>query len=316
MKRIVTIGGGSGQFVLLRALKDVRDFDLTSIVSMSDSGGSTGRLRDEYGVLPPGDILKCLIALSPYNDARHILQSRFSGNNKLKDHNAGNLLLVFLSQYLGGNFPEAIEAMGKILNIRGRVLPVTTDKATLVAELADGEFVYSESAIDIVLGQRRAIQRTFLVPHGGKLEVYPKVIKSIEKADYILLGPGDFYTSIVPNFLVPGVMKAIIKSKAKIIFILNLMTKYGETNGYKAGDFVIKLEEYLGKKIDCTLANSKLPTKNVLLKYKKEKATPVVINIKDNWEKRKLIATDLISESKIIRHDSGKLKKILQNICQ
>jgi uncharacterized cofD-like protein len=143
--KVVTIGGGTGQFTLLSALKNIENIKLTSIVSMVDSGGSTGRLRDEYGVLPPGDILKCLIALSPYREAREILQTRFLVNEKLKKHNAGNLLLVFLSQYLGGNFIEAIDALGNILNVRGRVLPVTTDKATLVAELENGEMVFSEA---------------------------------------------------------------------------------------------------------------------------------------------------------------------------
>ena len=183
--KVVTIGGGTGQFTLLSALKNIKNVELTSIVSMVDSGGSTGRLRDEYGVLPPGDILKCLIALSPYREARQILQTRFLFNEKLKNHNAGNLLLVFLSQYLGGNFVEAIDALGNILNIKGRVLPVTTDKATLVAELENGELVFSEAEID-TRNKSEKIKRTFLVPHSGKLEINSAAKEAIVNADFIL----------------------------------------------------------------------------------------------------------------------------------
>jgi uncharacterized cofD-like protein len=186
--RIVTIGGGTGQFALLSALKNIPAIEISAIVSMVDSGGSTGKLRDEYGVLPPGDVLKCLIALSPYKDARNILQTRFQ-TGKLKNHNAGNMLLVFLSQYLGNDFLSAVEELGKILNIKGKVLPVTTDKATLVAELDNGQMIFSESEIDL-RRQSEKIKKTFLAPHSGKMEINPEAEKAIENADYIFIGPG------------------------------------------------------------------------------------------------------------------------------
>jgi len=161
-KKIVTIGGGSGQYVLLSGLRDSIDIEITTIVSMVDSGGSTGVLRDEFGVLPPGDIFKCILALSPDREnARKILQTRFISRGRLNGHNAGNMLLSFLSQYTG-SFPEGVNALAQILNIKGTVLPVTIDRATLVAELTDGSHLYGEAAIDIPRGdQRQKIKSTF-----------------------------------------------------------------------------------------------------------------------------------------------------------
>lgn len=307
--KVVTIGGGTGQFTLLSALKDF-DIDLTAIVSMVDSGGSTGRLRDEYGILPPGDILKCLIALSSYKEARQILQIRFLSNEKLKNHNPGNLLLVFLYQYLGGNFIGAVEALGEILNIKGRVLPVTTDKATLVAELETGELIYSEAEID-TRKKSESIKRTFLVPHSGKLEINLEAKNKIEEADYIFIGPGDLFTSITPNFLVPGVKESIKNSKSKIIYILNIMTKFGETNGFSASLFQEKIENYLGRTVDFILINNRLPSAQVLEKYKEERAQPVQDDLPEN---KNFIRADLIAEKGLARHDVDKLKKVIIQI--
>src|SRR3989339_1698395 len=162
--KVVTIGGGTGQFTLLSAIRDL-ELDITAIVSMVDSGGSTGRLRDELGVLPPGDILKCVLALSRNREIyRELLQKRFSGENKLEGHSVGNMLLTMLSQYTD-DFPESVRALGEILDSAGTVLPVTTDKATLVAELTDGRRLYGEAAIDVPRGETRGrIKHTFLAP--------------------------------------------------------------------------------------------------------------------------------------------------------
>jgi len=309
MKKVVTIGGGTGQFTLLSAIKEL-DIDLTAVVAMTDSGGSTGKLRDEYGVLPPGDILKCLIALSDYKDAREILQTRFLKKKKLENHNAGNLLLVFLSQYLSGDFPGAVEALGEILKIKGSVLPVTTDKATLVAELENGELLYGETKIDIVKGDRSKIKKTFLVPHSGELQVYPPVVEAIKDANYIIIGPGDLYTSIIPNFLVPGVREAINDSSAKLIYVLNIMTKHGETDDMVGEEFVERIEESLGRKADLILTNNQLPTSEVLEKYKKEGSEPILLKV----ESDKIIKRDLISLGDLARHDSEKLKGVLKEI--
>jgi uncharacterized cofD-like protein len=168
MKKIVTIGGGSGQFVLLSAIAELKDIEITSVVSVADSGGSSGELRDRLGVLPPGDILKCLLALSPFKEtARQILQTRFSGDNRLKGHNAGNMLLSMFSEYAG--FVEGVEALSEVLKITGRVFPVTTERATLVAELESGRMLFGESTIDLIKdGADSRISRVFLVPHHGK----------------------------------------------------------------------------------------------------------------------------------------------------
>lgn len=311
--KIVTIGGGSGQYVLLSGLRDVPNIEITAVVSMVDSGGSTGRLRDELGILPPGDALKCVLALAPEREAaRKILQTRFQDDTRLNGHNAGNMLLSMLSQY-SGSFPAGINALGEILNIRGRVLPVTIDRATLVAELTNGEHLYGESTIDLPRGtQREKICKTFLVPHhNDKVKVYPPVIAAIKAADYIIIGPGDLYTSIVPNFLVPGVVEEIKKAPGRIIYILNIMTKFGETDGFAATDFIHKIEEKIQRPIDFVLANNKKTNKNIIANYQKQKAIFVAIDKK----LKNIIADDFLNtKGGIIRHDSKKLATKINNI--
>jgi uncharacterized cofD-like protein len=288
---ITTIGGGSGQFILLSGLRDLEGIEITAVVSMVDSGGSTGRLRDEYGVLPPGDILKCVIALSPNREAaREILQKRFSGMGRLNGHVSGNMLLTILSQY-AGSFPEGVKAMGDVLNIKGAVFPVTTDKATLTAELNDGSWLYGEKVIDMPDSKKRAkILRTFLVPHhSDSIQVYPPVISAIKKADFIIIGPGDLYTSITPNFLVKGVKEAIQETQAKIIYIINIMTKFGETDNFTAKDFISTLEKFIDRQVDMVVLNSMKPGRNIMSQYEKQDAKFVKIDLdgkKANNKKR------------------------------
>jgi uncharacterized cofD-like protein len=317
MRKIVTIGGGTGQFNLLCALRDIEGIDISAVVSMVDSGGSTGRLRDELGILPPGDILKCVLALSRDREAaRKILQKRFKGSARLRGHSVGNLLLTILSQY-AGSFPEGVRALGEVLDIRGTVLPVTVDKATLVAELTDGSFLYGETAIDVPRGdQREKIKNTFLVPHhSDQVCVHPPVVDAIKKADLIIVGPGDLFTSTIPNFLVPGVKEAVQNSKAILLFIVNIMTKFGETDNYKAKDFVEKIEEAIGRKIDKVLVNSSVPNNEILDKYKEQKAHFVEMDMGDEWEGGKIIAQDLLDTSGgVVRHNSKKLAYVIKNI--
>lgn len=317
VKKIVTIGGGTGQFNLLSALRDTKGIVISAVVSMVDSGGSTGRLRDELGVLPPGDILKCILALSPNREsARKILLKRFNGPSRLGGHNAGNLLLTILSQY-GGSFSEGVKALGEVLEIKGTVLPVTVHKATLVAQLTDGSFLYGEAAIDVPRGdQREKIKKTYLVPHrNGAVNVYPPVVKKIKEANNIIIGPGDLYTSITPNFLVPGVADAVQKSKAKLIYVINIMTKFGETDNFKAKDFILKAEKFIGRKFDEVLVNSGKAPKSILNKYKKQKAKLVKIDVKNGYGGREIIKKDLMDiTGGIIRHHPEKLKKALEEI--
>ena len=315
---ILTIGGGSGQFTLLSGLRDLEDIVITSVVSMADNGGSTGRLRDELGILPPGDALKCVIALSPFRDAaRKIMLKRLNSDRRLKGHNAGNILLTMLSRYTG-DFPSAIKALSEILEIKGRVLPGTISKTTLVAELSDGTRIYGESAIDIPQSSRREqIRDLFLVPHyKNSFAAYPPVIAAIENSNYIFIGPGDLYTSILASLIIPGIKAALQKTDAKIIYILNIMTKFGETHNYQAFDFVRKIEDYLERPVDGVICNTRRPDKRILEKYEKEKTELVELGRVENWIGNRMIyQNDLLDTSNdIVRHDSKKLASLIQNI--
>ncbi len=318
MQKIVTIGGGSGQFALLSGLRDVEDIDISAIVSMVDSGGSTGRLRDELGTLPPGDILKCILALSPYQDAaRNILQKRFEKDRRLKGHNAGNMLLTTLSRYTG-SFPAGVQALAEILDTKGTILPVTIDKATLVAELTDGTRIYGESAIDVPRGQQRnKIKNVFMVPHHSEtISVFPPVIDAISDADYIIIGPGDLFTSIIPNLIVPGLKEAIMNSSATLLYVLNIMTKYGETHQFAAKDFVTVLEEHTGSKINGIIYNTQKPDHELYAQYIKQKAEFIEIDMNNELRNtHRIFESDLLEASGgIIRHNSKKLAVLIQEI--
>ena len=316
--RILTIGGGSGQFALLSALRDLKNIDITSVVSMADNGGSTGRLRDEWGILPPGDALKCIVALSPFRDAaQSILLKRLNGFGKLQGHNAGNMLLTMLSHYTG-SFPTAINTLSDILEINGTVLPATTDKATLVAELSDGRRIYGESAIDIPKGeQREKIKEIFLVPHfNNTISVHPPVAEAIESSDYIFIGPGDLYTSVIASLIVPGVKEQIQKTRAKIIFVLNIMTKFGETHDFGGSDFVRKLEDTINRRVYGIIHNKTRPAKHLLDKYFEEKAEFVKLENGANWIGDRVIYDGdfLNTSADIARHDPQKLSLLINRI--
>jgi uncharacterized cofD-like protein len=316
--KLLTLGGGSGQFALLSGLRDLPDIDITAVVSMVDSGGSTGRLRDEFGILPPGDILKCIVALSPHREvARILLLKRFIEDRRLKGHNAGNMLLTMLSRY-AGSFPAGIQALAEILDVRGRILPVTIDQATLVAELTDGTRIFGEKAIDVPRGtQREKIRDVFLVPHQSEfISVYPPVIDAAWWADYIIIGPGDLFTSIIPGLIVPGVVEAFKKSRGRLLFVMNIMTKFGETHDFSGWDFVARLEEVFGREVDGILYNSSRPDEKILAQYRNQKSAFVEIDPADAcWGKRRIYSGDLLETSgDIVRHDSRKLAAMIQRV--
>lgn len=313
--RIVTIGGGSGQFALLSALRDLPNVEISAIVSMTDSGGSTGILRDELGILPPGDVLKCILALSPQREAaRNLLLKRFTHSQRLYGHNAGNMLLTMLGQY-AGSFHDGILALAEILGVQGNILPVTTDKATLVAELTNGERIYGESAIDIPRGdQREKIDDVFLVPHHTSvISVFPPAVEAIEQADMILMGPGDLYTSLLPNLLVPGIKDAIKRSQAKLVYISNIMTKFGETQGFSVEDFLNRIEHYTETKVSVILHNDSCPEEALLEKYLQEKSS--WIQFRDPFmaaERYDIYQYDLLDQSGgVIRHHIGKMAEAM-----
>ncbi|MBW2616716.1 MAG: uridine diphosphate-N-acetylglucosamine-binding protein YvcK [Deltaproteobacteria bacterium] len=317
-QKLITIGGGSGQFSLLSGLRDLKEIDISAIVSMADSGGSTGRLRDELGILPPGDVLKCILALSPHRDiARKIFLKRFMKDRRLKGHNAGNMLLSMLSQYTG-SFPSGIQALAEILDVRSTILPVTTDRVTLVAELTDGRRIYGQTAIDIPQGtNREKILNVFLVPHyGDSISVYPPVIEAIESAHHIIIGPGDLFTSIIPNIIVPGVKEALQRTSAALSYVVNIMTKFGETHQFKAQDFAKTVEESIQRRFDGIIYNTRKPDEKLLEQYAKQKAEFVTIDESDEWwGNRTMHGADILDVSGgILRHNSKNLASLIQSI--
>lgn len=316
--KVITIGGGSGHYALLSGLRDLSNIAITAVVSMVDSGGSTGRLRDELGALPPGDVLKCILALSPHHKtAQALLQKRFLKDHRLRGHNAGNMLMTMLSHYTG-SFPSGVAALAEILDAKGVILPVTTDKATLVAELKDGTRIYGERAIDMPGADRREkIKDVFLVPHhADRIRVFPPVVDALKTADYVILGPGDLFTSIVPNLIVPGVLEAIQESSAKLIYIVNIMTKFGETHHYTGKDFVRKVEKFTPKPIDMVVHNNKKPHRELRDAYAGRKSEYVEADLSDEfWTGRNVCSADLLeSSAQMIRHDSQKLAALLMSI--
>jgi len=303
-KKFVVIGGGTGSFTVLKGLKKYTD-QISAVVNMFDSGGSTGKLRDEFGILPPGDVRRCLVALSADEDGtmRKLFDFRFGQNGSLNGHSFGNLLLTALTQITGSEV-EAIKESAHILNIKGTVLPVTIDNSNLCAVLENGQIIKGETNIDIPKHDtKNHIESIFLEPEAY---VFSEVVDAILQADVIVIGPGDLYTSVIPNLLVNGVPEAIKQSKAKKIYVCNLMTKNGETDGFKASDFVKEIEKYLKTNLDFVICNSKIGSKDLLEKYSKEKAFPVLVDA-ENLKKFRLVSKNLITEPELIRHDSSKL---------
>jgi uncharacterized cofD-like protein len=307
LKKIVTIGGGKGQSLMLSGLRDLKYIEIASIVSMFDSGGSTGVLRKKYGILPPGDIIKCVLALSPEREKfEEIFKYRFKLGKKLKGHSLGNLTILALNQ-ISGNFPEVIDAFSEVLGVQTKVMPVTTDSADIMAILEDGKKVFGEANIDIPNGKRAPIKEIKIISK-KKVKVYPPAVKAIQAADYLIFAFGDFYTSLIPNLLVPGIKKSCQNFKGKIIYTVNICTKKGETDNYTGKEFVLKLEKYLGRKIDYAIFNSAKPkfrTNDQLVEPVKE----------NNWDCRVIIKANLLDKSaKTIKHDPRKLARVIDRL--
>lgn len=311
MKKIVVIGGGTGVFTVLTGLKKY-PYRLSAIVSMADNGGSTGLLREEFGVLPPGDIRRALIALSDSDNKMlsKLFNYRFGEQTSLKGHSLGNLLLTALEN-ITGNFNAGVKAAVKILNVKGEVIPVTLSSTSLYAQLENGEIIEGETNIDVPKhdGELK-IKKIFLKP---SVLANPDAIKAILNADLIVLGPGDLYTSVLPNVIVGGIRETIKKSKAKVVYVVNITTKFGETNSFKASDFLKILERYLGKGvIDYCVVNSGKPSKALLAKYREEKDDFVEFD-EENFknEKIKIVAENFLRKRYFLRHDPEKLAKSL-----
>ena len=310
--KIVTIGGGTGTYMLLRGLRNY-NHDITAIVSMVDSGGSSGVLRDEFGVLPPGDIRKSIVAMSESPELmKKIFSYRFSKGG-LKGHNLGNLIITALTD-ITGSADTGIKEAAKILNISGNVLPVTVDDCQLCAELEDGFVIKGETHIDVPKHNPDiAIKNVFLEPEA---RIYDGCKEAIKDADVIVIGPGDLYTSIIPNLLVNGIASAIRSSKAKKVYVCNIMTKYGETNNFQASDFFSEVEMYLGKGvIDYFVVNTKKPSQEILDKYKHQNSALVEDDTQRVMSAR-VIKADMLNESDILRHDPEKVAGVVVGLLE
>lgn len=320
-KKVVTIGGGTGTFTTLTGLKAYTDrIDITSIVSVADDGGSTGRLIDHFGVLPVGDVRQALVALSDNAEEQELLRDLFlyrfdKGESGLKGHNLGNLLLIALSEITGSE-AAAIEAASKILDVRGIVLPVSENHSCLVATYEDGSEVRGESAID-KLPETDAYKKITSLTLDPELTLYEKAHDAIVAADYIVFGPGDLYTSIVPNILVHGFTDAVAESSAKLIYVANLMSKHGQTNAMSVQDHVAELESYLNSSIDIVVINNEPIPEKLLEVYAGKHEIPVV----DDYQ-GEAVRTPMLSEAppqsqadvvrrSLVRHDSQKLAEAI-----
>lgn len=325
-KRVVTIGGGTGSFTLLSGLKEY-SIDISAVVSMADDGGSTGVLRDELGVLPPGDVRQCLVALSDSPQIlRDLMNYRFD-QGSLKGHSFGNIFLS-AAEKMTGSFVKGVEEVGKVLNIGGEVIPVTSVDVDLMMELNDGRILNGQSEIDACADVKKVgIKRNYLKP---KAKANKLAMKRILEANMVVIGPGNHYCSIVPNLLVDGICQALKKTKAKVVYNCNLVNKLGQTGNFDLDDYAMAINSIVGqKRIDYVVYNKQKPTKKLVDKYNRQKGVLVQYK-KDKLKDRsyRVIEADILSSVKpkysksdvlaktraFIRHDSKKLAKVLMGI--
>ena len=315
----MAIGGGTGLSALLRGLKHcvaprqgvasrkpIRD--LVAVVTVTDDGGSSGRLRREYSVLPPGDIRNCMVALSQDEALLgRLFQYRFASGNGLKGHSFGNLFLAALS-HVTGDFTRAVRVSSEVLAIRGRIFPSTNQLVSLEAVLENGKRVAGESRISRT---RTRIRRVRLVPR--RVKPLPEVLDAIARADLILLGPGSLYTSVIPNLLVSGVAEAIRKSRATCVYISNLMTQPGETSGFTAADHVRAIQQHGGQElIDCVVLNNKPFAPEVARRYRARGAHPVSADVGELQRMGlRCVSDDLLEQHGVVRHDARRLASLV-----
>ncbi len=330
-KKIVVIGGGTGTYTILTGLKKFKDLDISVIVTMMDSGGSNRIIRDEFGLLPTSDLRQCIVALSsekPSELVRNLFTYRYSQGVGISGMTFGNLFMAALTDIYGSQ-EKAIEKTCEFLDVQGKIIPVTYDSCQLVARYSNGRQVLGEHLIDEPANDENEglkIVELDTIPRGRSNK---QAIEAIKNADLIILGPGDLYTSVISNLIVEGISEEINKSKAKVLFPLNLMTKFSETNNFKASDFIEVLEGYIGKdRINFVLVHQdgEMP-KSVLKRYKEEKAYLVEDDL-DSFRgpSLKVIRKDLVSnivfekaksdklKRSLIRHDPDKLAKAIVSL--
>lgn len=306
--KVVTIGGGTGLSVLLRGLKKY-PLEITAVVTVADDGGSSGKIRSDMNIPSPGDIRNVIAALSdvePYLEK--MFQYRFD-SGEVKGHPVGNLMIAAMTD-IHGDFSTAVKVMSRILNVRGTVLPTTNDIATLNAVLSDGEIIRGESSITKAGG---VIDHVYITP--SRVKPNEDVLKAIEEADYIIMGPGSLYTSIIPNLVISNVSEKIRESKAKKIYVCNVMTQHGETDNYSVCDHIVAINKHVQENIfDLVIANSREFDDSILSKYHKEKQEPVKID----HEKIEALGIKLIKNNDVgivdnntIRHNADKVSALI-----
>lgn len=308
--RIVAIGGGTGLPVLLRGLKQYTE-NLTAIVTVADDGGSSGRLRGEFGILPPGDIRNCLVALAETETLMdRLFHYRFDQGEGLAGHNLGNLLLAALAD-ISGDFQTAIREASKVLKVRGLVLPSTLRQVILNAELADRTVISGESRISQA---RQPIRRVFLTP--GECAPVPEALEAIASADLILLGPGSLFTSVLPILLVKELVAAVKRSPALKCYLCNIMTQPGETTDYKASDHLRAICDQAGRGwIDYVLVNSRRIAPEKQERYALQGAFQVPVDAQDLYRMGvRLIRADVLEDAELVRHDPQKLARAVMNM--
>ena len=319
--QVVALGGGTGLSALLRGLKlhvvrrtdqhptaERPIADIAAIVTVTDDGGSSGRLRRENRILPPGDIRNCMVALSKDETLlSRLFQYRFQAGRGLRGHNFGNLFLAALT-HVTGDFAEAVRVSSKVLAIRGRIFPSTISNVHLVAKLANGKRVQGETNIS---RSSVAIRKLELVPRG--VRPLSAAVEAIREADLILMGPGSLYTSVIPNLLIPEIADSITRSRAPRVYVANLMTQPGETTNYALSEHIRAIQDHVGKRlIDSVVANVRQVSPEVADRYRAQGAAPVAIDPeKVRKLKVKLVTGDLLEEHGVIRHNSERLAKLL-----
>ncbi|WP_017654620.1 gluconeogenesis factor YvcK family protein [Fortiea contorta] len=308
--KIVVIGGGTGLSTLLRGLK-TSSANITAIVTVADDGGSSGRLRQEFGVLPPGDIRNCLAALADEEKLlTELFQYRFRAGDGLTGHSFGNLFLTAMSD-ITGDLERAVAASSKVLAVRGQVLPATLSDVRLWAELADGRRIEGESNIPKAGGK---ITKVGCIP--ANPPALPAAIKAIKEADYIIIGPGSLYTSLIPNLLVPEIADAIAQTTSLRIYICNIMTQPGETEGYSVADHIRAIDAAVGNRrlFDAVLVHKKSPSVKSLIRYAEQNSHPVFLDREAVTQLgRRIVPANVLFEDETgyVRHNPQKLARVL-----
>ncbi|MFQ5493373.1 MAG: uridine diphosphate-N-acetylglucosamine-binding protein YvcK [Candidatus Dojkabacteria bacterium] len=324
-QKIVTLGGGTGSLMILTGLRDYKEAEVSTILAMADDGGSTGRMREEYN-MPSfgGDFRDALVGLAENEDLKKVFMHRFEHGEELRGHSVGNIILLGLFETTKGNIPEALEIAHRILRVRGKVFPSTTQSVNLVAEYDNGKVLRSQHEIDnLPLMNGHKVIKAYLEPSP---KAYEEAIRVIGEADKIVIGPGDVYSNIVANLVVEGIAEAINKSRAKKVYICNLMTKFNQTHGWRASRFAKEVCKYLIGDLDYVILNSSKVPEKILKKYKDEKWEMVEDDLEGThdfevirdklWlegKEFKRVSSDVVPRS-FIRHDPKKIAKLIVDL--